>query len=299
VVVATGAHQRPHIPGLAAHLNSRLAQVHSDDYRNPGQLPEGGIVVVGGGSSGGQIASELVRSGRRVYLALGRCQWLPRRYRGRDLTGWHEATGFATQTVQSLPDPAARLGCLPMLAASDTGEDLTPYTLLDEGVVITGRLAGVDGAQLRFADDLADTLATGEAFFDSITSRIDAYIERTGVDAPRDHRRPMRDAVPVASIRELDLETAGVGSIIWATGYRMDFGWIMDAEFDAQGYPLHQGGVTPEAGLYFVGLPWLNTRGSGFLPGVGEDAERIVAHIAASVLAHACATAGARSRTQV
>ena len=109
VVVATGAHQRPHIPGLAAHLDSRFAQVHSDHYRNPGQLPEGAVVVVGGGSSGGQIASELVRSGRRVYLALGRCQWLPRRYRGRDLTGWHEATGFSAQPVQSLPDPAARL----------------------------------------------------------------------------------------------------------------------------------------------------------------------------------------------
>jgi len=236
--------------------------------------------VVGGGSSGGQIASELVRSGRRVYLALGRCQWLPRRYRGRDLTGWHEATGFSAQPVQSLPDPAARLGCLPMLAASDTGEDLTPYTLRDEGVVITGRLTGVDGTRLRFADDLTSTLVAGDAFVKFVKGRIDAYIELNGIDAPPEEFSPIAEAGPVASIDELDLEAAGVSSVIWATGHRMDFGWIFDAEFDAQGYPLHQGGVAPEAGLYFVGLPWLTTRGSGFIPGVGEDAERIVAHIA-------------------
>jgi putative flavoprotein involved in K+ transport len=297
VVVATGAHQRAHVPGLAARLDSSVAQVHSDQYRNPAQLPRGAVVVIGGGSSGGQIASELLRSGRRVYLALGRCEWLPRRYRGRDLTAWHEATGFSAQPVQSLPNLAARLGCLPMLAASDTGEDLTPYTLLEEGVVLTGRLTGVDGTRLRFADDLAVTLAAGNAFFESIKTRIDAYIERGGIDAPLACRTPvlMPDAAPVASIHELDLQSAGVSSVIWATGYRMDFGWISDAEFDAQGYPLHEGGVTPEAGLYFVGLPWLTTRGSGFIPGVGEDAERIVGHIRARTwLAAAVGSAPAR-----
>jgi putative flavoprotein involved in K+ transport len=280
VVVATGAHQRPHFPRLATRLDPGIAQVHSDHYHNPAQLPEGAVVVVGGGSSGGQIASELVRSGRRVYLAMGRCQWLPRRYRGRDITGWGDATGFGAQPVQSLPDPTARLGCLPMLAASDTGEDLTPYTLRDEGVVITGRLTGADRTRLRFADDLATTLAAGDAFVKLLEGRIDAYIERDGIVAPPEDSGPMTEAGPLASINELDLEAAGVSSVVWATGYRMDFGWIFDAEFDAQGYPLHQGGVTPEAGLYFVGLPWLTTRGSGFIPGVGADAERIVGHIA-------------------
>jgi putative flavoprotein involved in K+ transport len=279
VVVATGAHQRPHVPGLAARLDARVVQVHSDDYRNPAQLPAGAVVVVGGGSSGGQIAAELVRSGRRVYLALGRCPWLPRRYRGRDITAWNDATGFSSQPVQSLDDPAGRLACLPMLAAGDDGEDLTPRTLRDEGVVITGRLTGVEATTLRFADDLAATLAAGDAFVRSIQARIDAYIERNGIDAPPAEAGPLPEAGPFASLRELDLEAAGVTSVVWATGHRLDFGWIFDAEFDDQGYPVHQGGVAAEAGLYFVGLPWLSRRGSGFIPGVGEDAARVVAHI--------------------
>src|SRR5437667_266578 len=129
VVVATGAYQRPHTPHLATEIEPSVVQLHADGYRNPQQLPEGPGVVVGGGSSGGQIAADLSRAGRTVYLALGRCTWLPRRYRGRDITQWNDATGFSTQPVQSLDDPGARLKCLPMLTGSDTGEDMTPRTL--------------------------------------------------------------------------------------------------------------------------------------------------------------------------
>jgi putative flavoprotein involved in K+ transport len=282
VVVATGAYQRPHIPHLATQIEPSVVQLHADGYRNPKQLPKGAVVVVGGGSSGGQIAADLSRAGRTVYLALGRCTWLPRRYRGRDITQWNDATGFSSQPVQSLEHPAARLKCLPMLTGSDTGEDMTPRTLRDEGIVITGRLIGADRNKLSFADDLAATLAAGDAFVALIKARIDAYIEANGLDAPVES-----DSSPIADtyepLRELDLDAAGVTSIVWATGYRMDFGWIFDAEFDEQGFPVHQGGVTPELGLYFVGLPWLTTRGSSFIPGAGPDAEGVVADIAARI----------------
>jgi putative flavoprotein involved in K+ transport len=167
-----------------------------------------------------------------------------------------------------------------MLAANDSGEDLTPRALRDLGVTLTGRLTDAEGTLVRFADDLAATLAAGDGFTRFLKARIDAFIEVHDIDAPGDIV-----ATPAAdtgeSLRELDLEAAGITSVIWATGYRMDLGWILDADFDDQGYPVHRGGVTPEAGLYFMGLPWLTTRGSGFIPGVGADAERIVGHIAA------------------
>jgi putative flavoprotein involved in K+ transport len=280
VVVATGAYQRPFIPGLAERIDPEIVQQHADSYRNPAQLPGGAVVVVGGGSSGGQIAADLVRSGRQVYLALGRCTWLPRRYRGRDITAWNEATGFSAQPASSLDDPRARLKCLPMLTGTDTGEDMTPRTLRNEGIVITGRLVDVDGQRLRFADDLAATLAAGDGFVSLIKARIDAYIAATGLDAPPDQpgELPAPDNSDT-SLRELDLKAAGVTAIVWATGYRMDFGWICDAQFDDHGFPVHEGGVTREPGLYFVGLPWLTTRGSSFIIGVGADAEKIVGHL--------------------
>jgi putative flavoprotein involved in K+ transport len=280
VVVATGAYQRPFIPDLAERIDPTIAQLHADKYRNPGQLPDGAVVVVGGGSSGGQIAADLSRSGRKVYLALGRCTWLPRRYRGRDITAWNGATGFSAQSVQSLDDPRARLKCLPMLTGTDTDEDMTPRTLRDEGIVITGRLDAADGQRLHFAADLAATLAAGDAFVSLIKTRIDAYIEANRLDVPADQPGlPPAPDHPESSIRDLDLEAAGVAAIVWATGYRMDFGWICDAQFDDQGFPVHEGGITHEPGLYFVGLPWLNTRGSSFIIGVGADAEKIVSHL--------------------
>jgi putative flavoprotein involved in K+ transport len=281
VVVATGAYQRPHLPALAAAVEPRITQLHVDGYRNPDQLPDGAVVVVGGGSSGGQVAADLARAGRRVYLALGRCAWLPRRYRGRDITEWNDATGFSAQPVQSLDDPVARLKCLPMLTGSDTGEDMTPRTLRQEGIIVTGRLINVEGRRLCFADDVATTLAAGDAFVLLMKARIDAYIEANALNAPMEESSGGAAADMGEPVRELDLEAAGVTSIVWATGYRMDFGWILDAQFDEQGFPVHQGGITAEPGLYFVGLPWLTTRGSSFIPGVGPDAEKIVAHLAA------------------
>ena len=295
VVVATGAHQKPHIPAMAEAIDPGIIQLHTDAYRNPAKLPAGGVVVVGGGSSGGQIAAELAQSGRQVYLALGSCTWLMRRYRGRDITGWNDATGFSSQPVQSLQDPAARLACLPMLAATDTGEDLTPRILRDMGVVVAGRLGGAAGSLLTFSGDLQATIAAGDGFVAFMKARIDQYIAANGIDAPADVApSPVSTLDREPPIRELDLRAAGVTSVVWATGYRNDFSWIKGSQLDDQGYPLHQGGVTPEKGLYFMGLPWLNTRGSGIIPGVGDDAEKIVGHIARRT--DAAALAGAATR---
>jgi putative flavoprotein involved in K+ transport len=300
VVVATGAHQEPHVPAIASGIEPGIAHFHTDGYRNPAQLPAGGVVVVGGGSSGGQIAAELALSGRQVYLALGRCAWMMRRYRGRDITDWNEATGFSAQPVQSLEDPAARLACLPMLGVNDNGEDLTPRVLRDMGVTVTGRLSAADGSILRFADDLRATIAAGDGFIAFVKARIDQYIAAKGIDAPPDAAAPPPSALDrEPSIRELDLRAAGVTSIMWATGYRNDFSWMSGCEFDGQGYPVHQGGITPEEGLYFMGLPWLTTRGSGFILGVGADAEKVVGQIARRTHASALAGVAAGQEAQV
>jgi putative flavoprotein involved in K+ transport len=146
------------------------------------------------------------------------------------------------------------------------------------GVTLAGRLTDAGGTMVRFADDLAATIAAGDGFISFLKARIDAFIAMNGIDAPEEASLTFASDTG-APLRELDLEAAGVTSVVWATGYRMDFSWILDADFDDQGYPVHKGGVAPARGLYFVGLPWLNTRGSGFIVGVGADAESIVAHI--------------------
>lgn len=281
VVVATGAYQRPYVPPLAAGISPRITQLHADSYRNPRQLPDGAVVVVGAGSSGGQIAADLARAGRQVYLALGRCTWMPRRYRGRDITEWNDATSFTTQPVQSLQDPAQRLACLPMLTGTDTGEDMTPYTLRDEGIVLAGRLVGAEGETLTFADDLAATLAAGEGFVAMVKAKIDGYIAANALDAPPAEQDPGNAEKVPAPPLALNLAAAGATAVVWATGYRMDLRWIDGLEVDAQGFPKHQGGIAAEPGLYFMGLPWQNSRGSATIPGVGPDAQKVVAHLAA------------------
>jgi putative flavoprotein involved in K+ transport len=277
VVVATGAYQSPTPTMLARQLPDDVVQLQTDDYRRPEQLPEGAVLIVGGGQSGCQIADELRLAGRTVHLSVGRCPWLPRRYRGREIVHWLVESGYMDQTVDTLPSPALRLLCNPPISGNDGGHDCHPRWLEARGVSLLGRLAGVEGHTLTLAPDLEESLAFGEELRARVLGAIEAHIAENDVDAAE--REPEEPFGEVRSIERLDLREAGITTVLWATGYRPAFGWIELPLFDEFGWPVQRRGVTEARGLYFLGLHWLHTRRSSLLFGVGGDAEHVVSHL--------------------
>lgn len=277
VVVATGAYQRPRIP--LASLSSGVLQLHTDDYRRPDQLPDGGVLVVGSGQSGSQIAGELCEAGRTVYLSTGSCGWLPRRYRGRDNVEWRVEMGVFDDTLDVLPNLHARTACPAIQTGRDAGRDLNLWTLASRGVVLTGRFTDMDGTLVRFAGDLDTNIAACNATAERFRQSVDAYIEAGGFTAPVDRDAPSPPP-RLSGIDYLDLARAGVGTVLWATGYSLDFSWIDADLFDEDGYPMQTQGVSLCPGLYFVGLHWMHKRKSGVIFGVGEDAKNVCRHIA-------------------
>lgn len=280
VVVATGAFQqpRPRVPG-AVRAPVEL-QLTTSEYRNPGQLPEGAVLVVGGGQSGCQISDELLSAGRRVYLSIGRCPWFPRRYRGRDIVDWALELGILDEPVDALPSPAARMGCNPPVSGNDGGHDCNPRWLAGRGATVVGRLEGVDGQVARFGPGVEESLAFGDEFVDELTAGIDGYLAEKGIEAPPPEASE-RGPSPIADTLELDLREHRVSTILWATGYRPAYGWIDLDVTDEYGWPAQRQGVSEHPGLYFVGVNWLHKRKSALLCGVGEDAEHVVSHLAA------------------
>jgi putative flavoprotein involved in K+ transport len=278
VVVATGAYQKPTPAPLRSAVPDGVLQLHSDAYRRPEQLPEGAVLVVGGGQSGCQITDELITAGRTVYLSVGRCPWLPRRYRGREILLWAVEIGFMDQTVDTLPSAAARLACNPPISGNDGGHDCHPRWLEARGAVLVGRLQDIRSGTAVFGPSLDEDLAFADGVVAEFTQRIDDHIAANGLDAPK-HEAASEAPSPVPRITDLDLHEAGVTTILWSNGYRPDFDWIEPSLFDAYGWPLQRRGVTEELGLYFVGLHWLHKRKSSLLFGVGEDAAHVVSHI--------------------
>jgi putative flavoprotein involved in K+ transport len=276
VVVATGAFQRPHVPDVG---DAEVFQLHAVDYRRPDQLPPGAVLVVGSGQTGCQIAEELLGAGRKVYLAVGACPWFPRRYRGRDVLRWLIDIGLMDQTVDMLPSPAARLACNPALSGNEGGHDCNPRTLAGRGAILVGRVQRLEGERVSFARGLEENLAKGDEFEASFKSKVDDHVEASGTDVPEEAETPEAPVAP-PRIEQLDLRAAEVGTILWTTGYRPDFGWIGVPLDDGFGWPAQERGVTAYPGLYFVGLNWMHKRKSALLFGVGEDAEHVVSQLA-------------------
>jgi len=279
VIVAAGSYQRPTPAPLGRHLSGDVFQLHTRDYRRPGQLPDGGVLVVGSGQSGCQIADELVDAGRPVVMSVGRCPWFPRVYRGREVMHWLVETGRVDDTLESLPSPAARLACNPPVSGNDGGHDCNPRWLARRGVDLVGRIAEVDGYVVRFAEGLEESLAAGDEFLAAFKRRVDDYISLSALDVSA--AEPDEPAVRAQHVPELDLRAAGVTTVLWANGFRPDHSWIDSVETDEQGWPIHVRGISPIAGLAFVGLHWLYRRKSALLLGVGEDAEYVVSRLAA------------------
>lgn len=286
VVLATGPYQQPKVPAASGLLPDHIQQLHSHHYRRPPQLADGAVLVVGTGQSGTQIAEELHQAGREVHLAVSMCPNAPRRYRGRDFIWWllqwflHGAeVGVPFPTVEDLPSPAARFGCDPHVSGKDGGHDINLRQFARHGIHLYGRLESATGATVRFSDDLDERLAFADRGFDEeFRPMFDAYIAAAGIDAPPDERPPYDDFTPTTTT-ELDLDAAGVGAVVWATGYQLDFSWVDLPVLDEWGYPRHLRGVTAHPGLYAVGLRWLHSEPSSVLAGVGADAAHIVEHI--------------------
>jgi putative flavoprotein involved in K+ transport len=280
VVIATGDLVHPRIPELGADLPPWVAQLHTSAYRNPAQLPDGTILVVGAGPSGQQIASELAGTGRRVHLAVGRHRCLPRRYRGRDTYWWMDRLGMLHRTLDSLAAPARRS---PNAVLAGGTRDLDVRRLVAEGVVAHGRLLGLRGGTATFADDLPATLATAEANARRFRAAVDAHVDAFGLGLPAEPAvEPGAARWITDAPRELDLD--GVAAVVWATGFRRDHGYIDADVFGVDGEPAHRRGVTAAAGLYFLGLRWQYRRSSSFIDGVGADAAFLADHIADRVV---------------
>jgi putative flavoprotein involved in K+ transport len=278
VVVATGAYQRALRPAPLAALPPWLAVLDAEDYRNPGALPDGAVLVVGSGQSGCQIAEELFLAGRHVVLACGRAPWVPRRLDGRDTVDWLLETPFLDTSVADLPGPKARLAANFQSTGVAGGHDLNYRTLSGLGVDLVGRLIGVDDATAAFAADLAESVAFGDARYADVRALIGASCGARGVAAPD---MPGPPPFTVAARDRLSLR--GFGSVIVAAGYRPAYrDWIQHPDaFDDLGFPVHRDGAsTTVAGLYFVGVHFLRKRKSSLLVGVGEDAGLVAGQIA-------------------
>jgi putative flavoprotein involved in K+ transport len=279
VIVATGPFQRPLIPTVIPQ-EAGIVQMHSNAYRNPAQLPEGAVMVIGAGSSGSQIADELQRAGKKVYLSIGPHDRPPRTYRGKDFVWWLGALGkWDAKAIE----PGMEHVTIAVSGAHG-GHTVDFRRLAAKGMTLLGRAGAYDAGVLKFAPDLAKNIARGDANYLSVLDAADAYIAREGLDFPEEPEARRIDPAPdcvTNPILQLDLAKAGITAIIWATGFALDFGWVQVDAFDAKGGPIHQRGVAEVPGLYFLGLAWLARRASPFIWGVWHDADYLAGHIAA------------------
>lgn len=285
VVIAAGLLQTPKFPAAHSRLPHDIVQLHTGGYRNPAGLPPGAVVVVGSAQSGCQIAEELLSAGRTVYLCTSRVPRVPRRYRGRDILEWWIDTKFFDVTYASLPDKA--MSRLPQPQASGVGRyghSVSLQSLARQGAVILGRLLDVEGSHLILSDEAAAHVRFADGFSQQAKDGIDTYLRQAGISLPpvEDDPADMPDpqALCASPLRELDLRECGVGAVIWATGFTGDLSWIHLPVLGANGGPVHEQGVSPVRGLYFIGFPWLRSRKSGIIYGIEEDARHIAAAIA-------------------
>ena len=278
IVAATGPFQIPVIPAIVP--DGVISQLHSFDYRNPEQLQDGAVLVVGAGSSGAQIADELLRSGRRVYLSIGSHDRPPRSYRGKDFVWWLGTLG--KWQMKTPPDGKEHVTIA--VSGAYGGATVDFRKLADRGMVLLGMATAYDSGVISIADDLAKNIADGDAKYLGLLAEADAYIEAHGLDLPPEENAKIIGPDPSGMktpIRELSLVKHGIETIIWATGYAQDFSWLKVDVFDADGKLAHDRGVAKADGIYFLGLPWLSMRGSSFIWGVWEDAKYLAAQISA------------------
>jgi putative flavoprotein involved in K+ transport len=252
-------------------------QIHASEYRNAAALPTGAVLVVGSGASGCQIAEELLEAGRRVYLCVGRHRRAPRRYRGRDVFWWRRELGHLDLTAEATPKDRRTPGLL--LTGTNGGHAVNLRQFAARGMTLLGHLRAIHESRIALDSDLEDNLRAGDQACDEFKGDVDDYVTRMGIDAPRLPGDAVQPRESQESIGEIDVRASAISSVIWATGYALDFGWVELPIFDELGEPVHRRGITPVPGVYVLGLAWLHKRKSSFLYGVGEDAEYLAERI--------------------
>lgn len=279
VIVASGGYHTPIIPRLAERLPAHIVQLHSEQYRNAESLPPGAVLVVGSGQSGAQIAEDLHLAGRQVFLAVGDAPRCARFYRGKDVVDWLAEMGYYEIGVDDHPlREGVRDNTNHYVTGRDGGRDIDLRRFALEGMQLFGRLTDLKGEVLTFAADLDAKLDAADAVYNRINASIDQYIAQNGIEAPAGNAyEPLWR--PENSPTTLDLSRAGITSIVWCIGFQPDFSWVDVPVFNGRSYPGHRRGVTEQPGLYFLGLPWLHTWGSGRFSGVARDAEYLVAEL--------------------
>lgn len=277
VVVATGTENLAYLPPAASRIDPAIHQLTAGRYRGPDRVPGGGVLVVGASASGAQIAEELRRAGRPVVVSVGQHARLPRSYRGRDILWWMDRVGVLGQTIDQVHD-ARSARRAPSLQLSGRGRPVGLDALVAGGVRLAGRLVAADGQRLSFADDLPATTGAAQARLERLLRTIDAHITHSGEEctSPADPPPPFTAPVGPAT---LDLRRAGIGTVIWATGYRPAYPWLRVPALDRHGEIGHRRGVTRVPGLYVLGLKFLHRRDSSFVGGVGRDAQFVAAHL--------------------
>lgn len=298
VVVASGIMQTPKIPAIRQRFPEWLLQLHASDYRSPENLPLGAVVVIGGGQSGCQISMDLIHGDRDVYLCTSKVGRFRRRYRQRDVVEWAEDMGFWDVAVDDLPDPAIQFAAQPQVSGVGRfGSTLSLQSMSRDGVQLMGRLSDVEDGVLRTDDSLAQHVAFADERSAEFTTMIEDWITSNGIVAgpiEDDHNDvPAGPETAGSGITELDLTEAGVGSVIWCTGFTAEFDWIHVGVTDDNGRPIHKRGVSEVPGIYFLGFPWLHSRKSGIIHGIDEDAR----FIAESIMTRTTALDGTQAPT--
>lgn len=281
VVVATGGYHLPKIPTMAERLPEGIRQLHSSTYKNPDSLPNKAVLVIGTGQSGCQIAEDLHRSGKQVYLSVGSAPRSPRFYRGKDVVDWLNQMGYYDLSIDDHPQKEqVRSKANHYVSGRDGGKEIDLRQFAREGMTLYGRLKSISGKILEFQNNLKQNLDQADAVAESIKRTIDTFISKHQIQAPlEDPYYPVWE--PREEILSLDCTEANIGSVIWCTGYQSNYQWIEIPVFDGKGYPGHKRGVTDVLGLYFLGLPWLYTWGSGRFSGIARDATYLADYMAA------------------
>ncbi|KAA1243128.1 MSMEG_0569 family flavin-dependent oxidoreductase [Aquimarina sp. RZ0] len=281
VIIAAGAYHIPNVLSISKGFDNDINQIHSVDYKNPEQLTEGATLVIGSGQSGAQIAEDLHIAGKEVYLSVGTAPRAPRTYRGKDAVEWLEDMGYYDQPIESHPDPEeARHKTNHYLTGRDGGRDIDLRKLAIEGIQLRGQLSHVENGIINFNNDLKENLDAADATYTRIQKNIDAYIDNNNIKAPAPTRYEPLWEPNTENKQHIDYKKEGIKNIIWCTGFRVDYNWIEFPHiYDQKGFPMYKRGITEEPGLYFIGLPWLHTWGSGRFSHVGQDAIYISNHI--------------------
>ncbi len=277
VVVASGACNAPSLPAVAAELPADVPSLTAWGYKNPGQVPEGGVLVVGVAASGVQIADELLRAGRDVTIAVGEHVRVPRRYRGADILWWMEEAGVLGEQWTEMDD-LVRARSIPSMQLTGGGGTLDLNALTERGARLVGRLQTIRDRRLLFSGSLRNVCALADLKLERLLDTLDAWALATGLDAPPPERFP-RTAVPDDPVTELDLERDGIRSVLWATGYKAELSWLEAPVLNPRGRLIHDGGVTRVPGLYLIGMPFLRRRKSTLIDGADADARELTEHL--------------------